>query len=176
MVRNPGAVAPWSLDGASALSAAERSSSALVAYLALEGTDAWMRRHQDLSSTGKPTALPPRRLALLIAIGIGLHNLGGGLAIGSAYAVGSLALGATLIVGFAIPQHHRRTGHRHTAGQGTRSPGLARGRSARKSQRAASSSYIFRAAGVGCRTLQQLSRQRLLHPRSMWLMTFIGSR
>ncbi|MET4901624.1 ZIP family metal transporter [Paenarthrobacter sp. CC6] len=75
---------------------------ALVAYLVLEGTDAWMRRHQDLSSTGKPAALPPHRLALLIAIGIGLHNLGEGLAIGSAYAVGALALGATLIVGFAI--------------------------------------------------------------------------
>ena len=34
--------------------------------------------------------------------GIGLHNLGEGLAIGSAYAVGSLALGATLVVGFAL--------------------------------------------------------------------------
>ena len=34
--------------------------------------------------------------------GIGLHNLGEGLAIGSAYAIGSLALGATLIVGFAL--------------------------------------------------------------------------
>lgn len=75
---------------------------ALVAYLILEGSDAWMRRHQDVSSMGLPTALPPRRLALLIAIGIGLHNLGEGLAIGSAYAVGSLALGATLIVGFAL--------------------------------------------------------------------------
>lgn len=75
---------------------------ALLAYLVLEGTDAWMRRHQDLSDLGKPAALPPRRLALLIAIGIGLHNMGEGLAIGSAYAVGSLALGATLIVGFAI--------------------------------------------------------------------------
>lgn len=75
---------------------------ALVAFLVLEGSDAWMRRHQELGSSGKPAALPPRRLALLIAIGIGLHNLGEGLAIGSAYAVGSLALGATLIVGFAI--------------------------------------------------------------------------
>ena len=34
--------------------------------------------------------------------GIGLHNLGEGLAIGSAYAVGSLALGASLVVGFAL--------------------------------------------------------------------------
>ena len=34
--------------------------------------------------------------------GIGLHNLGEGLAIGSAYAIGSLALGAALVVGFAL--------------------------------------------------------------------------
>jgi ZIP family zinc transporter len=45
---------------------------------------------------------PGAQLALLIAIGIGLHNLGEGLAIGSAYAVGALALGAFLVVGFAI--------------------------------------------------------------------------
>jgi zinc transporter ZupT len=38
----------------------------------------------------------------MIAIGIGLHNLGEGLAIGSAYAVGELALGAFLVIGFAI--------------------------------------------------------------------------
>jgi zinc transporter ZupT len=41
-------------------------------------------------------------LAVLIAIGIGLHNLGEGLLIGSAYAAGALALGAFLVVGFAI--------------------------------------------------------------------------
>lgn len=75
---------------------------ALTSYLVLEGTDAWMRRHQKPGGAGRPETLPPRRLALLIAIGIGLHNLGEGLAIGSAYAVGSLALGASLIVGFAI--------------------------------------------------------------------------
>lgn len=75
---------------------------ATAAYLILEGTDAWMRRHQIRGSTGRQATLPPRRLALLIAIGIGLHNFGEGLAIGSAYAVGSLALGASLIVGFAI--------------------------------------------------------------------------
>ena len=38
----------------------------------------------------------------MVAIGIGLHNLGEGLAIGSAYAVGALALGAFLVIGFAI--------------------------------------------------------------------------
>lgn len=75
---------------------------AAVAYLLLEGTDAWMRRRREPAAEGTSLVLPPRRLALLIAIGIGLHNLGEGLAIGSAYAVGSLALGASLIIGFAI--------------------------------------------------------------------------
>jgi len=42
------------------------------------------------------------RLALLIALGIGLHNLGEGLAIGAAYAQGAVTLGAFLIVGFMI--------------------------------------------------------------------------
>jgi zinc transporter, ZIP family len=42
------------------------------------------------------------RLALMIAIGIGLHNLGEGLAIGSAYAIGELAIGGALVIGFAI--------------------------------------------------------------------------
>ena len=37
-----------------------------------------------------------------MAVGIGLHNLGEGVAIGSAYSVGALALGAFLIVGFAV--------------------------------------------------------------------------
>lgn len=47
-------------------------------------------------------ASPAFTLALLIAIGIGIHNLGEGLLIGSAFALGSLALGSALITGFAI--------------------------------------------------------------------------
>lgn len=42
------------------------------------------------------------RLAFLIALGIGLHNLGEGLAIGAAYAQGAVTLGAFLIVGFML--------------------------------------------------------------------------
>jgi len=42
------------------------------------------------------------RLAFLIALGIGLHNLGEGLAIGAAYAQGAVSLGAFLVVGFMI--------------------------------------------------------------------------
>ena len=38
----------------------------------------------------------------LIALGIGLHNLGEGLAIGSAYAIGEIALGGLLVIGFMV--------------------------------------------------------------------------
>ncbi|MEO6116033.1 MAG: ZIP family metal transporter [Pseudolysinimonas sp.] len=46
--------------------------------------------------------LPPRRLALLIAVGIGLHNFAEGLAIGQSAASGELALAGVLVVGFAL--------------------------------------------------------------------------
>jgi zinc transporter ZupT len=42
------------------------------------------------------------RIAYLIATGIGLHNLGEGLAVGSAIAAGELALGTFLVLGFAL--------------------------------------------------------------------------
>jgi zinc transporter ZupT len=53
-------------------------------------------------------------LALLIAIGIGLHNLGEGLAIGASFAIGELQLGTFLIVGFMI--------HNVTEGLGIATP------------------------------------------------------
>ncbi len=72
---------------------------AAVAYLALAAIDSHMRaRRQAARDAGARGGY----IALLIAIGIGLHNLGEGLAIGSAYAAGALALGAFLVVGFAI--------------------------------------------------------------------------
>jgi zinc transporter, ZIP family len=45
---------------------------------------------------------PARRLALLIAVGIGLHNFGEGLAIGGSAARGEIALATLLITGFAL--------------------------------------------------------------------------
>ena len=53
-------------------------------------------------------------LALLVAIGIGLHNLGEGLAIGASFALGELQLGTFLIVGFMI--------HNVTEGLGIATP------------------------------------------------------
>ena len=43
-----------------------------------------------------------RRLALLIAVGIGLHNFGEGLAIGSSAATGAIELATVLVIGFAL--------------------------------------------------------------------------
>ena len=45
---------------------------------------------------------PGRRLALLIATGIGLHNFGEGLAIGQSAASGELSLALVLIIGFGL--------------------------------------------------------------------------
>ncbi len=51
---------------------------------------------------GKDDASRRSALATTIAVGIGLHNLGEGLAIGAAYAIGELALGSFLVIGFII--------------------------------------------------------------------------
>jgi zinc transporter, ZIP family len=53
-------------------------------------------------------------LATLVAVGIGLHNFGEGLAIGSSFALGELALGAFFVVGFMI--------HNVTEGLGIATP------------------------------------------------------
>jgi ZIP family zinc transporter len=74
---------------------------ALIAYLLLAAADVYLRRRGGTAS-GASGATGGVYLALLVALGIGLHNLGEGLAIGSAYATGALALGAFLVVGFAI--------------------------------------------------------------------------
>jgi ZIP family zinc transporter len=53
-------------------------------------------------------------LALLVAIGIGVHNLGEGLAIGTSFAAGELQLGAFLVIGFMV--------HNVTEGLGIAAP------------------------------------------------------
>jgi len=53
-------------------------------------------------SIGRSEAEQRLTVAFMIAIGIGLHNLGEGLAIGAAYSVGAAALGTFLVVGFIL--------------------------------------------------------------------------
>ncbi len=71
---------------------------AALAFLLLSGVDRWLRAKRQSADQ----RLSGNRLAFMMALGIGLHNLGEGLAIGSAYAVGELALGAALVLGFAL--------------------------------------------------------------------------
>lgn len=94
---------------------------AAVSYLALEGVDAHLRARRERAG---PAGAAGAYLALLVAIGIGLHNLGEGLAIGSAYATGALALGAFLVVGFAL--HNTTEGLAIVAPLAARPPGLPR--------------------------------------------------
>lgn len=74
---------------------------AIGAYLALDMIGGWLTRRRQ-STTSAATTPVGWILAVLIAVGIGLHNFGEGLAIGSAFALGELALGTLLIVGFTL--------------------------------------------------------------------------
>jgi zinc transporter ZupT len=80
--------------------------SALAAWLAILAAS---RRGESREGSD-----PRMRLAGLIALGIGLHNLGEGLAIGAAYALGEAALGSFLVVGFTL--------HNITEGVGIAAP------------------------------------------------------
>jgi ZIP family zinc transporter len=72
------------------------------------------QRFSARSQRGRSVPLEGAALATLVAIGIGLHNLGEGLAIGSSIALGELALGTFLIIGFMV--------HNITEGLGIAAP------------------------------------------------------
>ena len=55
-----------------------------------------------VASTASSRLSKPVAIALMISIGIGLHNFGEGLAIGAAVGLGSIAFSTFLIVGFAL--------------------------------------------------------------------------
>jgi zinc transporter ZupT len=61
--------------------------------------DAISKRKTEVSGTEANRGLS---IAFMIAIGIGFHNLGEGLAIGAAYSIGEISLGTFLVVGFII--------------------------------------------------------------------------
>ncbi len=73
----------------------------VLSFLGLYCAGEWLtRRAGPAASTSVPAVASTA--ALMISIGIGLHNFGEGLAIGAAVGLGSVALGAFLIAGFAI--------------------------------------------------------------------------
>jgi ZIP family zinc transporter len=87
-----------------------------LGYLGLVYYDRWMTNKRSTPLVGPGAAAvdefdsrgwierltPGKRLALLIATGIGLHNFGEGLAIGQASAADELSLALVLIIGFAL--------------------------------------------------------------------------
>lgn len=85
--------APASLDALSLFAIG-----ALVAVVGLVALQGWLRKKGATSgAAGGAVAL-----AYLVAAGIGLHNMGEGLAVGAALAVGEVALGTFLVLGFAL--------------------------------------------------------------------------
>jgi zinc transporter, ZIP family len=54
------------------------------------------------SGTGASEGTLRLRIAFMIALGIGLHNLGEGLAIGASFSIGAAALGTFLVIGFIL--------------------------------------------------------------------------
>ncbi len=101
--------------------------------LSLVWYERWLGRARRKSfgpgsmTTGEATAArtgvagwsPARRLSLLIAVGIGLHNFGEGLAIGASAAAGAIGLATVLVIGFAL--------HNATEGFGIVAPLTASG-------------------------------------------------
>jgi zinc transporter ZupT len=81
----------------------------LLTWLVLQAVGSARRK----GSSGDP-AKDKLYLASLIAIGIGLHNLGEGMAIGAAFAIGEAALGSFLVIGFTV--------HNITEGVGISAP------------------------------------------------------
>ena len=89
-----------------------------IGLLGLVGYEAWMKRNavpaskpygpgamstaEVASRRGLGAWSPARRLALLIAVGIGLHNFAEGLAIGQSAAAGEIALATVLVIGFGL--------------------------------------------------------------------------
>jgi ZIP family zinc transporter len=83
---------PGAFQGVGLLSLGALGSFALLSAI----EKSWIAAHKGDARTTQLT------LAYMVAMGIGLHNLSEGLAVGAAYALGNIALGTMLVVGFTL--------------------------------------------------------------------------
>ena len=105
-----------------------------VGLMSLVYYEGWLARQRKPRNFGPGTMAPgelaaarpgiagwsaARRMSLLIAVGIGLHNFGEGLAIGGSAATGEIGLATILVIGFAL--------HNGTEGFGIVAPLAAEG-------------------------------------------------
>jgi ZIP family zinc transporter len=110
---------PWSSFAGKALLF---SAAFTVALVGLSAYDRWMRNHHSTRhhhtrqraghsagaalatefTASRIASTPAQATAVLIAVGIGMHNLAEGLSIGQAAAGGELKLAVLLVVGFAL--------------------------------------------------------------------------
>ncbi|MFQ5663703.1 MAG: ZIP family metal transporter [Terriglobia bacterium] len=73
-----------------------------LSLLGLYGVSGWLKRQRGASEPDAGESGAGLLLAYTIAFGIGVHNLGEGLAIGGAYALGEFATTFLLVVGFMV--------------------------------------------------------------------------
>lgn len=78
-----------------------------ISFVGIGAMTDWLTRRarsRSAESRDSQTHLPAAGLTLAtaIAVGIGLHNFGEGLAIGTSFAVGELAFSSLLIIGFTV--------------------------------------------------------------------------
>jgi hypothetical protein len=85
----------------------------MVAFVALLTLGTFLALGHRFEGSGDQKSAP-LRISYLIALGIGLHNLGEGLAIGAAFTMGEAALGSFLVLGFTL--------HNITEGVGIAAP------------------------------------------------------
>jgi ZIP family zinc transporter len=92
-----------------------------VGLLGLVYFDRWIARRGQRAANAAPApdGAPARQLAMMIAVGIGLHNFAEGLAIGNSAAAGDISLAVLLIIGFGL--------HNATEGFGIVAPMAAAG-------------------------------------------------
>jgi zinc transporter, ZIP family len=105
---------------------------ALLTWLAIVAVSARQNGRNEASGSAKAKGA---FLATLIALSIGLHNFGEGLAVGAAFALGEAALGSFLVIGFIL--------HNITEGIGIAAPLVSNRRSEEDLGRATPSLITF---------------------------------